>query len=614
MKNNSSIFIMRLIFIFISINYSFLDCCNNIAEPILLSKNNTCVLKYCTEEDYEKNICKKDNNIIRTQWLSSIIQFGDVNCRFPKIGNYSNGDIVAICQLDPEQSYISYFYGLKENGRPLFIKDDKETSYNPLNNYIFSESVNITQTNYSVGELLVIKSESDNEEYLLNIGRYIDFIELYNFDNKIINREQNLYVLSNFLSNEEVRGIRNSLFSMVDSNYFLYAGIFCQVQCTSPYLKLYKLQLNKDESKILIIKSSDDITLYGNMASCFETKNGAHILCFYIHSLNDKQYKIIMFDKELKKKNNDLTISSDIINENIFFKCIYYEEERGVFVYYDEGPYPIILFRQKKVEEIKEWDGLDKVNINSYIFNTDLNLNDIIKLENDVICFSSISTDKEILYIIMLTIFDNKSKVKIRYYILRTFGLYQYKFYLDLRLYIYNQFIALTSSYCNQKECENGNTHNSSLIIFSYPNSTDFSKDIVDVLIEKNIFLENLIFNLSLRNIVSIENNIFGLIYNKIIIKTIENCDKINLNSSKNNSEITNDYQLENDEDIKVTFNNYNLFNCIIGYIYEATEPEYITFEKYAEKKIVKMEMIMKKFLISKKKYILEDYHIIIYI
>ena len=129
----------------------------------------------------------------------------------------------------------------------------------------------------------------------------------------------------------------------------------------------------------------------------------------------------------------------------------------------------------------------------------------------------------------MLNIFEHHSKVKIRYYILRTFELYHYKFYLDLRLNTYKNFIAFTSSYCNQTECEEDNTHYSSLIIFNYPNSIDYSKNLVDELFEKNEIIENLVFNLSLQDYVFIDNNIFGYIYSKIIIKTIENCDKIHL-------------------------------------------------------------------------------------
>ena len=128
------------------------------------------------------------------------------------------------------------------------------------------------------------------------------------------------------------------------------------------------------------------------MTSCFQNEAGSHIFCFYTHSLNEKKYKIIIYDLELTKKPPELIITCNIIDENIFIKCIFYEEDKGIFIYYDnidnKGPYPIVLFRQKKAEQIKEWEYLNKVQINSYLFNTNLNFNDIIKLSNNSICFS----------------------------------------------------------------------------------------------------------------------------------------------------------------------------------------------------------------------------------
>ena len=597
-------------------------------------------MKYCTEEEFSTGKCIKDNNIIKTQWLNNIIKFGD-KTRFSKMAKYSNGDIVAIAKAEDYPN--SYFYGLKENGRPLFFIGGKENPYNKLNstssNYNpFQYSNNMynwnNYNNYNKqseeGEILAIKIGADkigadNEEYIINFQRLDCNYELYDFDNNYIYNAQSSLIFGiydppktlNYI-NYIIGSIRGSLFNLKNSQNFIYAGIFRKYNYNyntnnnefnyynfnynyNNYLILYKMLLTtKDQINnynynlnsmptSIVKKYSKAIEAYGNMTSCFQTEGGAHILCFYIHSLTEKKYKIITYSLELDKLKPELIITSNIIDENIFFKCIFYEAEKGIFIYYDKidnkGPYPIILFREKRAEEIKEWDKeLIKVEINSYIFNTNLNFNDIIKLSKKYICFSSISTDKEILYIVLLNIFE-RFKVKIRYYILRTFELYHYKFYLDLRLNTYKNFLALSSSYCHHEECEEGNIHYSSLIIFNYPNSIDYSKNLVDELFEKNEIIENLVFNLSLKHYVSIDNNIFGFIYSKIIIKTIENCDNINLISSKKNSKIITDYKLEKNEDIIITFNNYNLFNCTIGYIYEVTEPDYEIFEEYAEKK-----------------------------
>ena len=578
-------FVIRVILILILID-SCLNNCDNRSEPILLKESNECVMKYCTEEEFNNKICIKDNDIIRTQWLNNIINFGDKNCRFTKISKYYNGDIIAISQINPGNSFAGYFYGLKENGRPLFIKNGKETPYNPLNNYINS---NYNDIEYDESEVLVAKNETTGKEYILIFGKFSGFIELYNFNNKNIDSQQTVYNIIPYFSNEYIiNNSRGALFNLKESKYFLYGGVFTRTLVNNNFFVLFKLYY--ENNTILIEKQSTDIIhSRANMVSCYETEDSEHIFCFFILSISNRNYNIIIFDKDLNKTTPELVITPKFMESNLFLKCIHYEGDKGIFIYYDiindEELYPIILFKTKNNESIINWNSLSEIKIDSYIFDYTANLNDIIKISNRTICFSSVSQKKEILYIIMINIFDNESKIKIRFYPIRTFQLYNYKLYLDLRLYIYKESIALTSSYCNQTDCENGATHYSSLIIFSYPNSTDYSKNIIDELLEKNEILENLNFSINLGNNMTIENNIFGLIYSKIRIKIIEDCNNIKLISSTKNSEITPNYTLEKDENINITFNNYDIFNCSIWYIYEITEPDYEEFEKYPEEK-----------------------------
>jgi hypothetical protein len=167
---------------------------------------------------------------------------------------------------------------------------------------------------------------------------------------------------------------------------------------------------------------------------------------------------------------------------------------------------------------------------------------------------------------------------------MRTFGLYNYKFYSEIRLNIFNESIALTSSYCEGEECNDENTHFSSLILFSYPNSKDISINIVDELFDKNIKIDELELRLNLSEYISIDNNIFGLIFANIVIISIENCEIIKLISLKSNEDIYVGYELIENEEINVTINNYELFDCTIGYMYKITEPDYQTYNEYPEK------------------------------
>ena len=583
-KNKALLILIKLLIIMIIIELC-LNLCDNRLTPILLTSNNSCALKYCEEKDFKNNICIKDNDIIREQWLNNIITFGPTDCRFSKIAKYSNGDILAYTVIDTDKTYCPYFYGLKNNGRPLFIKNNIENPYYPLNDEINKNDH--TSFYYYESESLIIKIEESEEEYLINALCLYSEIELYDF------KEKSFYF--KLISDKYKYGYnyRGPFFNLKDTNNFFYGGIF-ENRMSFSYMFLVKISLKKEKDSdgkdiylaSLIKDVAEQNEIYGYMLSCFET-DSKYIICFYMDSLSQKKYKICLYDENLTKKQNIVSITSKIISKDIFFICIHYEAEIGLFLYYDsiddKGPYPIITFKEQKSEEIVSINGLDDIQINSYIFNTYLNLNDFIKISKDLFCFSSVSEEKEILYIIIIKIFDNKTKVKIRYYVIRTFGLYNYKFYLDLRLNTFKESITLSSSYCNKTDSE---VHYNSLIIFSYPNSTDVNKNIVDEIFEKNQKIEDFVFNFNLSDYVIIENNIFGLVFSKIIIQNINNNNpnNIKLFSSKNNEEINSILELHEGEDIKALFKNYELFNCSFEYVYEVTEPDYDDFEEYPEK------------------------------
>ena len=136
---------------------------------------------------------------------------------------------------------------------------------------------------------------------------------------------------------------------------------------------------------------------------------------------------------------------------------------------------------------------------------------------------------------------------------------------MDLRTDIYKGNIIMTSSFCEQSNCESLNNSYTSLIIFNYPNTTDVYKNIIEVLFDENaISIKNLKYNFDLKDYIIIENNIFGYIYSSIVIKSLKDCENIELISSIKNNSITTEYKLLEEEIINITLNkaNYNSFNC----------------------------------------------------
>ena len=80
-----------------------------------------CTLKYCPEEDYNNSICIISNEIIKIQWITNIIQIGDLNFRYVNFANFSNGDMIVESSVNPG-SLLRMFFGLKSNGLPLLGK------------------------------------------------------------------------------------------------------------------------------------------------------------------------------------------------------------------------------------------------------------------------------------------------------------------------------------------------------------------------------------------------------------------------------------------------------------------------------------------------------------
>ena len=171
-------------------------------------------------------------------------------------------------------------------------------------------------------------------------------------------------------------------------------------------------------------------------------------------------------------------------------------------------------------------------------------MNDIIKVDDNKLCFFSTSDNKDIMYIVLISIYDT-SKTAIRYYTFEISSVYKFKFYINMRGNLYNNFISFSFSFCPSS---NSNIHYPGLIIFSYPNGTDTNIDLINKMIYANEKIDSITINL--KNQVRIDNNIFGLEYYAIQIDEIIDCDFINFTSSKNKDKIEKNYLINKDENI----------------------------------------------------------------
>jgi hypothetical protein len=265
-----------------------------------------------------------------------------------------------------------------------------------------------------------------------------------------------------------------------------------------------------------------------------------------------KQTKFSTVEEALEYKTElDLHLG-DSENYN-FFKCIHFFDKTGIFSYFSNNTNAEIIFQFKDYDSNykKITDHYEKtkyLNFGNNLFERSIKFNDIIKINDKKFYYVTISVDKAHLYIVSINNYYEE-QFMIRIYKINILDLYNYEFALSLRINNYNNFLSMASSY-NKEEgaC-------SSLIIFSYPNSTDINMDVLNTLLNNNdIKINNITFDLKCK----LENNIFGYINLGIQIK--HNCIKENIYlTSVTNTSIGSNYFLNGSD-----FYQLNLITLIL--------------------------------------------------
>ena len=559
------------------------ECQRNI--PIKL-KNGSCVLKYCNPEEYNSKECIIDNPIVKTQYLNDIIIFGEVDFMYIDFLTFSSKEMIVVTSSSKSENEKRIFYGLKENGEYYFKKDnsDEESPF---------YSLPTTDSKLESANSIFTKN---GKEYFLTIGRLESQTEIYDFDNKAIYHSKTSDLFGDYL-NSNIRG--NLLIVNKDMNRYLY-NIIYKVSNDDISAIFLRFDLNLNDDNSLSFSNSKEIkkTSFGEISSCFMIESKEVIICFYgsINSDNKNYYSIIAFDYELNEL-NDFIMDYTKIGENSYFYSIYFIEEAGAFIYYkylneeSEESYPYIFFKKYNCETTAIEDYFSENNsifLNLYRFEPYYVINDFIKISDSKIGFFCTSLYNDILYIIILNIFniDNSNKIKVRYYSIEYYNLYYLLLLNNLKAHLYNDFIILGLNSCPSGSLEDPNRiHNTELIIFGYPNGTDFEINIIDdLLINNNSTIDNLTIDIS--EYLQIDNNIFGYVYDGIIIKDITSLGHIFLVSSISNKifDFEENSILSKDEKIKINFTNNFYYESEYNFIYSyiVTEPEYEEYDYYS--------------------------------
>ena len=195
-----------------------METCTNRDSPLL--NGNNC-LNTCSQSDIQSQVCKVDNEIIKTQWLNNIIYISPEDYRYINIALSESNSIYIIASSWHEN-----------NERYLFILDNE--------GYGFFEGVDGNKTPFKKIEIndssykgrfesnaftIKLYSQTDEKEYLLSISKGAQYAELYDL------YSNNFY----FKSIETVFGELHDVFSYVtahlkfttsdDKNYYWLLNI-----------------------------------------------------------------------------------------------------------------------------------------------------------------------------------------------------------------------------------------------------------------------------------------------------------------------------------------------------------------------------------------------------
>ena len=552
--------------------FKFISCeLNECPRDTPIRIGEECLSTYCSKLNLEQGICSISNQIIKTQFLNNIILVGDKDFRFLKFMTSSNGELLLSISSCPKNK-IRIYYGIDLNGLPIF-KDSSGNNVYTIKKIIKRNDPSIERYESQAGLIKINGDSNNNKEYFINLGKsktYIEIFDYIDYNNNLIEMAYNQTI------NVNIKSYFGSFFNIIESNinYNILAIIssdnkFLIMKLKFEYLSNGKIKCTKITEKPFDAYDSRIVTCYNNENI---------IVCAYVSTTT--KYKIIVLDFSFNnKKNVELQIISQLSTS--FHKLIHLKGEIGLFSYYQgiENDYPSIqIIEIKKSGSSYNINLKGNFNLNKYYCQNQALLTDFIKIRDNLVCLTSAEKNKEILIIIVIN-FYNTLEYNVRYYIIKIFELYYQKILRDIIISPYNNNLALAFSYCPQTTCnEDEDEHYSSLIFFCYPNTKNFTFDMINYLNKE----ENNDLIIDLFDNITIDNNIFGFIIDGIKIYSIDNCC-INFTSNIKNETIKNNDILKENEKLELilTKDEYEKTNCTISYSLIITEPDYDEYNKY---------------------------------
>ena len=478
--------LLRIIIFFKIFHYNNMLECNDKNTPF--EKNEICV-DSCTTKEITAGICKIKNEIIKKQWLNNIIYFAPAGCRFINIAVTETNNLYSITSANYATNE-RYIYILNREGNGFFNEDNGNK--NPFKKI---EKVDDPQTKGRYESTsFTIKSYNpaySYQDYLISISKGDQNVEIFDFYNGQINVKK---VASAFDS-------LNNVFSYVaahvklsnNENLNIYLIGLLAKDNNIDYFYLKKVKFSNSYEAEIIKETKIESYSGSNIVSCYETTS-FFITCFYRNK--EKKHLMIVYTQDLEPKANSCFDDGNS-NDQTFLKCVHFSNDAGAFAYFTNDYQPLLKIQFKNYDKKSDnnqitdyYQSVPYLILNNYNLNTFTTLSDIAKVDNKKIYYVGTSNDNKKLYII--SIFNyHEDKFMTRIYSVNMYNFQNnYNFYKEIGIVLYKSMIAMASSFLYGSD----QTPYSSIIIFSYPNTTEVAFDISNYLFNNN---DIKIYNLS---------------------------------------------------------------------------------------------------------------------
>ena len=376
------------------------------------------------------------------------------------------------------------------------IIDDKNNLYIITGNYS-EENIYDSNINYN----RVILKYSSNGQLIENIS----FISDYIFNNPeivYVNKYNSPYLLFYTSSSIGLFNIERKQFAYekdINDELFQYK-ISLKKLDNSLYFYAYK---NEEQFKIknIILKDNQEFLLEnhainyiflneGSISCDITNGNEFFILCLYLNRNN--RLEISSFSSDYIIQNKQLIEETYITNRNYFFKILYFKDNNKFIIMNSFESYSRLRYIKYINNKFLNQIGLISDDENNYIDIAETQLSPLFE-NNDIILFVpnkllKISTYLNDLIISIYDFYNYDSSLSIKIFKFKEIN--DYSFFKNPRLSLFNNIITvcLSTIFLNQRKV--------GYFFINYPKPTNIE------IISNN--------NIEIRNLFSIENNIFN--------------------------------------------------------------------------------------------------------